>query len=277
MGWYPRAFDITAQKDAQHEVRSGVDIGNVQVYDIGGWTVDDLSIVATAVKTDADQCTTMACNPASGAQFAKLPTDDSNPCTIDACNTFGGLSHVPKTRRFFESFADNNANWNLGQQWQIAPAKSSTCGSSTCGGNDPGSDHSPGNDNGVAGVAIGACTGTAQHGDYCMTSPNINLTSEPGAVSLSYYRHLHSDQGPYMTNRVDVTSNGGSSWTAVWNSGNQCISDAQWSLQTFDVTAHKSASFRVRFCYAIPQSQAYDVGGFNLDDVSLYDPACVQP
>ncbi len=276
MGWYPMSFDLTPYKNAQLKVRFGFDVGNVQVFDIGGWTLDDLSIVASPIKTDADQCTTLTCNPASGAVFTQLPLADGDVCTIDSCTTSGGLSHVPKTRRFFEDFADNNAGWTLGTQWAIGPAQSSSCGNSSCGGNDPSTDHTAGNDNGVAGVGIGSCTGTSAHGDYCLTSPNVNLTSEPGAVSLSYYRHLHSDQGPYQVDHVDVSSNGGSSWTSVWTSGNQCINDGQWTLQTFDVTAHKSATFRVRFCYSA-QANAYDVGGFSVDDVSVYDPVCIKP
>ncbi len=276
MGWYPMSFDLTPYKNAQLKVRFGFDVGNVQVFDIGGWTVDDFAVVASAVKTDADQCTTMTCNPAGGAVFAQLPLADGDVCTIDTCTTPGGLSHVPKSRRFFEDFSDNAAGWNLGTQWAIGAAQSSSCGNSSCGGNDPGTDHTGTNDNGVAGVGIGSCTGTTAHGDYCLTSPNVNLTSEPGAVSLSYYRHLHSDQGPYQVDHVDVSSNGGSSWTSVWTSGNQCTNDGQWTLQTFDVTPHKSASFRVRFCYNA-QANAYDVGGFSVDDVSLYDPVCIKP
>ncbi len=278
MGWYPMSFDVSAYKNPQFKVRFGFDVGNGQVYSVGGWTLDDLAIVSSPVKTDADQCTTMTCNTASGAQFAQLPTSDGNACTIDTCSTFGGLSHVPKSRRFFEDFSDNNAGWTLGNQWQIGAAQSSSCGNGSCGGNDPSSDHTSTNDNGLAGVVIGGCTGTAQHGDYCMTSPNINLSTETGAVSLAYYRHLHADYSPYMVSHVDVSSNGGGAWTQIWSTGSAaCINDSSWTLQSFDVTAYKTTTFRVRFCYSIPQSGAFDGGGFSVDDVSLYDPACITP
>ena len=278
MGWYPMSFDVSAYKNAQFKLRFGFDVGNAQVFSVGGWTVDDLSIVASPVKTDADQCTVMTCNTASGAQFSPLPAADNDPCTIDTCSTYGGLSHVPKSRRFFEDFSDNNAGWTLGTQWQIGSAQSSSCGSSSCGGNDPSSDHTSTNDNGVAGVVIGGCTGTAQHGDYCLTSPSINLMSETASVSLGYWRHLHADYGPYMVSHVDVSSNGGSSWTQIWSTGTAaCINDASWTLQTFDVTSYKASNFRMRFCYSVPQSGAFDGGGFSVDDVSLYDPACLSP
>jgi len=276
-GWYPMSFDVTSYKNAGFKLRVGFDVGNGQVYSVGGWTLDDISIVSSAVKTDADQCTTMVCAPGSGAQYSPLPVADGNACTVDACSTYGGLSHVPKTRAFFEDFADNNAGWTLGSEWEIGPAQASNCGSSTCGGNDPSTDHTSTNDNGVAGVVIGDCSSTVLHGDYCLTSPNINTSAEVGALSLAYYRHMHSDQSPYMVNHVDVSANGGSSWTQVWASGNACMNDGQWTLQSFDVGAYKSATFRVRFCHSVGQANAFDVGGFSVDDVSIYDPACITP
>ncbi len=52
---------------------------------------------AGASCTDGNACTTGdACNGAGVCAGTPLPTDDANPCTVDACNTVSGaITHVP--------------------------------------------------------------------------------------------------------------------------------------------------------------------------------------
>lgn len=170
---------------------------------------------------------------------------------------------------FSEDFSDNSAGWTLGTEWQIGPAMTS---SGHTGGTfpDPAADHSPSADNGVAGTIIGGNITTAIHAPYALTSPLINLSSVPGSVSLTFWRWLNLDYPSFMTGRVEVSSNGGATWTTLWSSpAGVAMADSAWTLQTFDVTAHKSASFRVRFTHQVGSGGAFTVSGWNVDDVAL--------
>jgi hypothetical protein len=170
---------------------------------------------------------------------------------------------------FSDSFANAGLGWTLGTQWQIGPAVASTCaGGST--GNDPATDHTPTADNGVAGIAIGGCYGTAIHGAYCLTSPVVDISAATGSVYFSYYRHLHTDYPSFISSYTQVFN--GTSWVTVYDV--PCcnfVNDASWAYQQFDVTAHKNANFQVRFCYSSgPSSGIIDGGGWSVDDVVLH-------
>ena len=191
-------------------------------------------------------------------------------------NCDGTAPPAPATY-FNETFANNNQGWTLGPEWQIGSAVASSCGGGALGstGDDPGTDHTPTADNGVAGVILGGCYPTTTHADYCITSPNINTSAAPGNVFLSFWRHLHSDYPSYITNKVEVSSNGGTTWTAVYTSPfSTFINDQSWTQQSYNVTAYKSSTFRVRFCYSAGSSGIISGGGWNIDDVQLTDVVC---
>jgi hypothetical protein len=225
----------------------------------------------------SDQCNVGQCDPDSG-QCEAAPANEGNPCNDNnACTaaekcTAGACVDPGGGEVFYEDFADNSAGWSLGSDWQIAATQTSSCAS--CPGSDPGLDHTSTGDNGVAGVLIGACTPSTLHDYYCITSPNIN-TSALGSASLTYWRHLHSDYTPYMRNKVEVSSNGGNAWTEIWaTGGSPCTNDQAWTQQSFDVTAYKSAQFRVRFCYNVASNGVFSSGSWSLDDVTVAPTTC---
>jgi hypothetical protein len=167
-----------------------------------------------------------------------------------------------------EDFSDNSAGWTLGTEWQIGSATASP--PPAFGNPDPGADHTPTGDNGVAGVLIGGNTSTILHPYYYLTSPVINANF-PGAVTLEFYRWLNSDYTPYMNNQVEVWD--GSAWVAIWQSGGSPgITDNAWNLQTYDLTPYKNAALQVRFGYTIGQAGVYIVSSWNIDDVRIFTP-----
>ena len=225
----------------------------------------------------SDQCNVGQCNPDNG-QCEAAPANEGNPCNDNnACTsaekcTAGACVDANGGEVFYEDFADNSAGWGLGNDWQIAATQTSSCAS--CPGNDPALDHTATGDNGVAGVLIGACTPSTLHDYYCITSPNIN-TSALSSAWLTYWRHLHSDYTPYMRNKVEVSSNGGGSWTELWGTGGSpCTNDQAWTQQSFNVTAYKSAQFRVRFCYNVASNGVFSSGSWSLDDVTVAPITC---
>ena len=165
---------------------------------------------------------------------------------------------------FSEPFANNNAGWNLGTEWQFGPASAS--GGHNYGNPDPATDTTPTADNRVAGVNIGGNASTSTHGYRWLTSPTINAAAYTSSLTLTYRRWLNSDYPPWMDNRVEVSNNGGASWTTIWSG---YPTDASWQTMSHDVTAYASANFRVRFGHTVGSSGAFTVSSWNLDDVTL--------
>jgi hypothetical protein len=227
-----------------------------------------------------DACNIGICQ--AGGQCIGQPTNeggmcnDGSNCTVnDVCSagTCAGTPDPMYTIYFSETFASNSQGWTLGPEWAIGSAQASSCGSSSTG-QDPATDHTPTADNGIAGVLIGGCYPTTLHGDYCITSPPFDA-SGTGSVFLSYYRHLHTDYPNYISSHVDVSPNG-STWTTVYSvPSGQFQNDASWTFFSHDVTAQKSATMQVRFCYSAGPSTAIIVGGgWNVDDVFVASSAC---
>jgi hypothetical protein len=109
--------------------------------------------------------------------------DDGSPCTqLSTCSAGMCGSLAPLLT---EDFADNAAMWTLGTHWAIGP----TAAENSCLiGQDPATDHSPTNDNGVAGVLLGGCTPDEPHDFYCLTSPAIDTSMAPAEVHLAFCR-----------------------------------------------------------------------------------------
>ncbi|MEH1948251.1 MAG: DUF4347 domain-containing protein [Nostoc sp.] len=166
---------------------------------------------------------------------------------------------------FSETFANNNAGWTLGSEWQIGSATASS--GQNYGNPDPASDNIASSDNGVAGVVIGGNASTAAlHGYYYITSPVIN-TDGTGKLSFDYYRWLNSDYTPFMQNTVEVFD--GTSWVPLWTTSGP-ITDNAWTKQSFDITAYNSSATQVRFGFQIGSTEVYTVSSWNLDDVKIY-------
>lgn len=189
-------------------------------------------------------------------------------CTGGTCG--GGTSTV--SVYFSESFSSNAAGWTLGTEWQIGSAMASTGHTSACGNGDPATDHSPGNDNGVAGVVIGGNATPMVHPYYYLTSPPVNVAGQ-SSVYLEYWRWLNSDYTPFMENRVEVFD--GSSWVTLFVTGGPPVTDdSSWIPQSFDITPYANANLQVRFGFTIGQGGVYTCSGWNVDDVAILSGPC---
>ena len=206
--------------------------------------------------TDCDD-TNASVNPAATEVFAD--GIDNN------CN--GIVDESISTLYFEDDFSDNSAGWILGPTWQIGSATTSPL--AQLGNPDPTYDHTPTNDNGVAGVILGGNV-VGPHPFYYLESPVINTASASGPVILEYSRWLNSDFSPWMTNQVQVYD--GSTWQTVWQSGPvPGIADTLWTQHTFDITVFKNANMKVRFGYD-GINGVFSVSGWNLDDIKISTP-----
>lgn len=223
---------------------------------------------------ESDQCHVGTCDPGTGTCGA-MPLPDGTKCEdgvactkLEVCKV--GACGGSTDPLLVEAFADNNAGWTLGTEWAIgATAVSVGCN----GGQDPAADHTPTDDNGVAGVVLGGCSAQVAHDYYCLTSPVVDLSKAAADVHLSYWRWLHSDYTPYMKNKIEVFN--GVTWVSVFETFAASTHDAAWTFFTYDVTLHKNDKFQARWCFNTGGG-VYAEGSWSVDDVTLGANACMQ-
>src|SRR5687767_13281039 len=136
---------------------------------------------------------------------------------------------------FRDSFENNSAGWGFGPEWEIGPASESS--GHEIGFPDPAIDHTPGSDNGVAGVVIGGNATTKPHPYWYITSPTINAAGNYDIVGLEFWRWLNSDLAPAMMNTVEVYNP--PNWITIWESGG--ITDDEWTYQSFNLMPYRSS------------------------------------
>jgi hypothetical protein len=190
---------------------------------------------------------------------------------------------------FTENFDNNAKGWTLDATWAIGAAVAGGGGSPDASNPDPAKDHTGDAANGVAGVVLGGnYPGPAAFpGTYLyLTSPSINLSAATGSVFLTFWRWLNSDYPPYVNNQVQVSSDGGVTWTTVWASPSFItIHDNAWQQVAnpppagaypteFDITAFKTATFQFRIGYQVASAGFFADSGWNVDDVRIASSLC---
>ena len=112
---------------------------------------------------------------------------------------------------------------------------------------------------------------------------------------LQFWRFLNSDYASYMTNKVQVSTNNGASWSDLpygTTGSSPGVRDAAWANHgvgagspanptnqdqyptQFDLTAYKSATMKVRFGYNIGSAGVYTIGSWSVDDVLVASAIC---
>ncbi len=207
---------------------------------------------------------------------ATPPVDTGSPMPEAGKPDTGGGGGPCGTVFFQDHFSDSAKGWTLDGTgtWAIgqtcanppAPAK---------GNADPTVDHTSGNAGGVLGAYL--CgnnpTGATVPARYAL-SPVVDTTSA-SSLQLTFYRWLNTDAGAYMVSTVDVFD--GTAWHTLYTNptpAGQLVTDGVWTLQTFDVTAYKSAAFQVRFGVSIVAKGVYVMSSWNVDDVTLSTLSC---
>ncbi len=171
---------------------------------------------------------------------------------------------------FSDDFSTNKG-WTLGTNWQIGATKVSPAGT---GYGDPALDHSATADNGVLGAKLGGNIGAPDglHGFYYATSPIYNLKNAKD-VNVSFYRWLNSDYDPFMTSQVEAFD--GAKWQVIYTNANMSsngyVADNAWNKMSYNVSAFadNNAAFRLRYSYDVTSDGVYNIGGWNVDDLTV--------
>ncbi len=86
-------------------------------------------------------------------------------------------------------------------------------------------------------------------------------------ISLMFYRWLNV--GSTDTASVDLSIDGGSSWSSIWKSSS-VINDREWTFQSISLkeSADRQREVKLRFSIG-PANSSWTYSGWNLDDVAL--------
>lgn len=102
-----------------------------------------------------------------------------------------------------------------------------------------------------------------------LTSQPVNL-SAASDVKLVFRRWLGVERPAYDHAYVEVSRDGGNTWTRVWENTTE-VADAGWTLQVLDISpvADRNTSVAVRWGMG-PTDANWNYCGWNLDDIELW-------
>jgi hypothetical protein len=220
-------------------------------------------------------CRVGFCNPQSGncaVEFAAEgePCDDDCSvgafCSVGECVGGQPLPGPPLLREF-----QMPGGWTFDSPWAFGPAAASMC--AEAGADDPALDHSPGQDESLAGVEIGDCVpAKVIDGPACLTSPPLQAALFPEGLWLRYWSVLSVGEPP-MSASVEVFD--GMTWQPL-EVHLGFSAEKEWTEHLLDLTPFMSEALQVRFCYATGEVvPSPPVGGWSVDDVTVGPPSCI--
>jgi len=252
---------------------------------LGGGELDPTSLeVVYSVDGGAD--ITLAMVADGGAFVASIPGQAEGSVVryhITARNTLGDVGsnprYAPDDRHYYQSghsFSDEmeyDTAWIAGVEEDDATGGAWERGipeGTTWAGRPVqlGADHTP--DPGVACWVTGAAGGPASSNDVdggqtTLLSPVFDLSGAT-AVEIQYWRYYTNNAGPWPDQDywvVDITNDGGQTWSSVENT-NQ--SDTTWQQVTIDVFDHFAQPDQVQLRFV-----ASDEGGGSLVEAMVDD------
>ncbi len=263
----------TAEVDCAGPVVSGVAVSTTQ---------DAMTITFT---TDEPATTTVIW----GASTPPGTVSEDTALVTDHSVTLTGLA--PCTRYFFEIVTedglgnqttdDNGGSFYHGDTagWSVILDEplDTDPGWSTTGewafGTPQGSDDPSG---GATGSNVyGYNLTTTLNGDYpdgmsqeYLTTPVFDV-SEATSLELHFQRRLGVESSTYDHAGIEVSTDGGSSWTRVWDHSGSTVNESSWSEQVVDLSGLLPASgVQVRWVMG-PSDGSVHYQGWNIDDIRL--------
>ena len=114
-------------------------------------------------------------------------------------------------------------------------------------------------------------------GPAYLTTTAIDCSGVTGIV-LKFRRWLAVEFDPFDKATVDV-SNDGNNWTTVWENPADDLTESDWSLQTYDISAVADDQPAVYIRWGMgPTDDTVTYPGWNLDDIEIWsDPAGAGP
>ncbi len=157
---------------------------------------------------------------------------------------------------------DTDPGWTTEGQWAFGQP---TGQGGSYGNPDPTSGHTGTN---VYGYNL--------NGDYQANVTERHLTtialdcSDVTGTTLKFWRWLGVEKNSYDHAYVRV-SNNGTSWTTIWENGDDYIEDDSWTLHEFDISAYADNQSTVYIRWTMGSvDTSWQYCGWNIDDIEIW-------
>lgn len=201
--------------------------------------------------------------PCTYYNFYVESTDEAGNVTQDMN---GGAYYTEVTNELvllLDEPMDSNPGWTIsGGNWAYGRPMGS---GGDHGGPDPTAGHTGLN---VYGYNL--------NGDYIDNMPAYSLTTSPVDCSsasntkLRYWRWLGVETSEYDHAYLKISSDG-SNWATLWQNPASELSDSNWILQEFDISAHADGQSTVYLRWTMGTTDGgWVYCGWNIDDVQIF-------
>ncbi|MBK7875492.1 MAG: immune inhibitor A [Planctomycetes bacterium] len=178
-----------------------------------------------------------------------------------------------QTVLFSDGFENGLGNWIPSGLWN-PEAATDTCGAVRA----PFPEGTHAAYYGIDGVCNYDTPPTANSGALTLATP-IAIPATTPTARLEFHQTLRVEQdtcwGPYDYSQIDVSTDGGATWTHVAANcvGDHTLAPVAWHQRAIDLTAYRGQSILLRFLFETMDEQLNDLFGWMIDDVEvLADP-----
>jgi len=103
-----------------------------------------------------------------------------------------------------------------------------------------------------------------------LTSPEIGGIAVDSVLSFKYWRQVESYSGSYDRTMVEISADGGTTWSAVWSKDSSNPSAALWmDSGAISLAGFADQSIIIRFTFNTVDSVANAYKGWYIDNVKV--------
>jgi subtilisin len=109
---------------------------------------------------------------------------------------------------------------------------------------------------------------TGKRNSGTLTSPSVSGLGSSATLSFWYWREVESYNGAYDKTYVQVSYNGGSTWSTVWYKDAKDASEKEWTFASISLTTGGSV-MKVRFVFDTVDGVTNKFRGWLIDDIKV--------
>ncbi|MBN1295804.1 succinylglutamate desuccinylase/aspartoacylase family protein [bacterium] len=211
----------------------------------------------TVVITGLSDCTTYRFEVGSGDEAGNVSWDSN-----------GGMYYSGTTLELFmmlEATMDTDPGWTYQGQWAWGVPQGNS--------GDPSSGYTGDH---VVGYNLAGSYTNSLPATYCTTTAFD--CSDAAQVYFSFYKWLGVESSSWDHASIDVSNNGGSSWTTIWTHTGGSTAPSTWTYEEYDLSSQLAGNSNCMIRWSMgPTDTSVVYCGWNIDDVEVkYTAECVQ-
>jgi len=274
----PQTVEMLGTVDCTGPVISNVTVSDVSENSLTvTWTTDEPSssvvvygettppgeeIILEAMLTshtvtipDLNDCTRYRFKVGSADEATNLTWDDNS-----------GSYYSETTFELFvmlEANMDSDPGWSYQGQWAWGVPQGNS--------GDPSSGYTGSN---VVGYNLAGAYANNLSSTYCTTTSFD--CSDASQVYFSFYKWLGVESSSYDHASIEISSNGGSSWTTIWNHSGGSTASTDWTYEEYDLSSELAGHNDCLIRWSMgPTDSSVTYCGWNIDDVVvMYTAPC---